>query len=107
MELISVNTVEWRRRFGGMETLLEQTSIRLLNLRTSVIGVRPDLTMKDFLPRPNTTLEEAQKGTRQVYSEDGFINCPIYERSRIPWESRFLGPRSLSNRTQPSGWNLG
>ena len=78
--------------FGGMETLLEQTSIRLLNLRTSVIGVRPDLTMKDFLPRPNTTLEEAQKGTRQVYSEDGFINCPIYERSRIPWESRFLGP---------------
>ena len=78
--------------FGGMEVLLEQTSIRLLNLRTSVIGVRPDLTLKNFLPRPDATLEEAQKGTRQVYSEDGFINCPIYERSRIPWESSFLGP---------------
>ena len=31
--------------FGGMEILLEQTSIRLLNLRTSVIGVRSDLTL--------------------------------------------------------------
>ena len=78
--------------FGGMETLLEQTPIRLLNLRTSVIGVRPDLTLKDFLPRPDTTLEEARKGARQVYAGGDFIDCPIYERSRIPWESSFLGP---------------
>ena len=78
--------------FSGLETLLENIPIRLLNLRTSVIGVRPDLALKDFLPVPETSLQDAQKGTRSVYVEDWFVECPIYERSKLPWEISFSGP---------------
>ena len=78
--------------FSGLETLLESIPIRLLNLRTSVIGMRPDLSLKDFIPNPKTTLQDAQKGTRSVYVEDRFVACPIYDRSLLPWGSDFSGP---------------
>ena len=78
--------------FGGLESLLEHVPIHLLNLRTSVIGIRPDLALKNFVPRASTTLKEAQKGSRRVYAEDGFIECPIYQRSLLPWGASFNGP---------------
>jgi N-methylhydantoinase A len=78
--------------FGGLESLLERLPVRLLNLRTSVIGIRPDLALKDFLTRSKTSLQDAKKGTRPVYVEDQFIECPIYERSLLPWGISFSGP---------------
>ena len=78
--------------FAGLGQLLERIPIRLLNLRTAVIGVRPSLALKDFLPRPTTTLDEAYKGTRSVYVADRFIECPTFERARLPWGERVDGP---------------
>ncbi len=78
--------------FGGLETLLERLPVRLLNLRTSVIGIRPNLSLKDFLTRPKTSLKEAQKGIRPVFVEDRFIECPVYERSLLPWGIHLSGP---------------
>ena len=78
--------------FSGLETLLESIPIRLLNLRTSVIGMRPGLSLKDFIPSPKTTLQDAQKGSRPVYVEDRFVTCSIYDRSLLPWGSEFSGP---------------
>jgi N-methylhydantoinase A len=78
--------------FGELDTLLDRIPIRLLNLRTSVIGIPPDLALKDFLPRPDTTLQDALKGARPVYVEDRFVKCPIYERSLLPWNASLSGP---------------
>ncbi len=78
--------------FAGLGRLLERIPIRLLNLRTAVIGVRPSLALKDFLPRPTTTLDEARKGTRPVYMAGRFVECPTYERARLPWGVQVAGP---------------
>ena len=78
--------------FAGLGQLLERIPIRLLNLRTAVIGVRPSLALKDFLPRPTTTLAEAYKGTRPVYVAERFVECPTYERARLPWGVQVAGP---------------
>ena len=48
--------------FAGLGQLLERIPIRLLNLRTAVIGVRPSLALKDFLPRPTTTTGRGPQG---------------------------------------------
>ena len=48
---ISVNMGRVDETFSGLETLLDSIPIRLLNLRTSVIGMRPDLSLKDFIPQ--------------------------------------------------------
>ncbi|MAG37148.1 MAG: hydantoin utilization protein A [Dehalococcoidia bacterium] len=78
--------------FAGLGELLESIPIRLLNLRTAVIGVRPSLALKDFLPRPTTSLRDAYKGTRSVYVDDRSVECSTYERARLPWGEQLSGP---------------
>ncbi|MSS71891.1 MAG: hydantoinase/oxoprolinase family protein [Candidatus Latescibacteria bacterium] len=78
--------------FGELEALLARIPMRLVNLRTAVIGVRPERALRDFVRRPETRLEEAFKGMRPVYLEDRFVECPTYERARLPWDARLSGP---------------
>ncbi len=79
-------------QFEGLEDLLARMPIRLMNLRTSVIGVRPDVLLKDRLPPPRATLQEASKGTRPVYAEGRFVECPTYERAALPRGVELTGP---------------
>ena len=78
--------------FSGLEELLAQIPIRLLNVRTAVIGVRTDVQLKDFVRAPETTQAEARKGERQVYVDDGFVTCPVYDRAKLPWGAVLSGP---------------
>ena len=78
--------------FGGLEELLAQIPIRLLNVRTAVIGVRTDVALKDFIRAPETTQAEARKEERQVYVDDGFVTCPVYDRANLPWGTVLSGP---------------
>jgi N-methylhydantoinase A len=78
--------------FGGLEDLLEQMPIRLLNLRTSVVGVRPDVVLKELLVRPETSVADAHLGDRSVYVGDGFSSVPTYARSKLPWGTTLRGP---------------
>ena len=79
-------------QFEGLEDLLARMPIRLMNLRTSVIGVRPDVLLKDRLPPPRASVEEASKGTRAVYADGGFVECPTYERAALPRGAELTGP---------------
>ena len=79
-------------QFEGLEDLLARMPIRLMNLRTSVIGVRPDVLLKDRLPQPRASVEEASKGTRAVYTDGGFVECPTYERAALPRGAELTGP---------------
>ena len=78
--------------FGGLEELLAQIPIRLLNLRTAVVGVRTDVALKDFVKAPETTLAAARKEERAVYVDDGFVTCPVYDRAKLPWDAVLPGP---------------
>lgn len=78
--------------FANLSQLLENIPISLLNVRTSVIGVRPNLAFKDFVHRPRTSLRDAYKGRRRVYADNRFIECATYERSQLPWGEQLSGP---------------
>lgn len=80
------------RGFGGLDALLDGIPVRLLNLRTTIIGVRKHRPLSSLLAPPETTLDQAFKRTRDVWIDDAFVPCPTYERSRIPWGSEFSGP---------------
>ena len=89
--------------FSGLEELLAQIPIRLLNLRTAVIGVRADVRLKDFISAPETTLAEARKEERSVYVEDGFTSCPVYDRAKLPWGAVLSGP-ALIEQSDTTIW---
>ena len=75
-----------------LDALLDGIPVRLLNLRTSVVGVRKRRALGSLLNPPTTALDQAYKGSRDVWIDDAFVRCPTYERSRIPWGSELTGP---------------
>ena len=79
-------------QFEGLQDLLERMPVRLMNLRTSVIGVRADILLKERLPDPRASLQEASKGTRAVYVGGRFVECPTYERAALPRGVELAGP---------------
>ena len=78
--------------FEGLGRLLEEIPIRLLSLRLAVIGVRPAISLSDFLQPPQNPLRDAFKGTRPVRVAGELIDCPTYERAKLPWGERLEGP---------------
>ncbi len=78
--------------FGGLEELLAQIPIRLLNLRTAVIGVRADVALKDYVKAPDSTVEAACKEERAVYADGEFVSCPVFDRAKLPWGTVLRGP---------------
>ena len=79
-------------QFEGLQDLLERMPVRLMNLRTSVIGVRSDILLRERLPEARTSLREALKGTRAVYVGGRFVECPTYERAALPRGAELAGP---------------
>ena len=78
--------------FRELELLLREVPIRLLSLRTSVIGRRRDQRLHELLKPPETDLQGAFFGRRRVWFAGHELDCPAYERSKIPWASEFQGP---------------
>lgn len=70
----------YRREYGR---ILENIPVRLVTLRTAVIGLRPRLDLRRFGPSGATSLQEALRETRPVYFEDRFYPTPIYDRSKL------------------------
>jgi len=79
-------------QFYGLDTLLDELPVRLMNLRTTVIGVRSDYAMKDLIPKPQNSLAEAVKGKRPVWAGGEWIECPTYERAALPYGAELNGP---------------
>ena len=66
--------------------------IRLLTLRTSVVGIRESIRSHPMGQAPDTSLKVALITERPVYFEGGFRDCPVYHRDDLPRESEFKGP---------------
>lgn len=64
----------------------------LMNVRTTVIGVREPVDMSIFRPNPNTTLAEARVGTRKARFDRRWYDATIYSREKLPATAEFAGP---------------
>jgi N-methylhydantoinase A len=79
----------YRAQYGDV---VGERAVRVVTLRTAVIGVRPTLQPRPQVAPPGATLEAARKEVRPVYFAEGFRDTPIYERTRLPADADFTGP---------------
>src|SRR5262249_25381451 len=75
--------------------LLEGIAMRVLNLRVAVIGRRPKLDLAGLAPKPGGSLAAAQRGTRRVYVDGGYVEAPVYARLDLPVGAVVPGPAIL------------
>jgi N-methylhydantoinase A len=71
---------------------------RLVNLRVTIVGVRPPLDLSRIVRashRP-TSMSDARLGQRKVWFEEGWLTTPVYDRTKIPLGSSFVGPAIIN-----------
>ena len=76
-------------------TPLSGIPIRVLNLRVSVIGVRPNFDLHLLAPDNQGTIDTAVRGARPVWFDGGWTEATIYERLRLPVGAEIKGPALL------------
>ena len=69
--------------------------MRVLNLRVSVIGVRPNFDLHLLAPDDEGTIEASVRGTRPVWVDGGWTEATIYERLHLPVGAEIKGPALL------------
>ena len=82
----------YRKTYGRV---LEGIGVRLLSLRTAVIGIRPKFDLAILGPAPDATLEAARRGSRRVWWEGGWHETAIYDRIALPVGATVEGPAIL------------
>ena len=75
--------------------LLDGIGVRLLSLRTTVIGVRPKFDLGVLGPGEGATLEAARTGARRVWWEGGWHETATYDRIALPVDAVIPGPAIL------------
>jgi len=86
----------YRDRYG---IDLSTTRPRLINLRTRVDGRRPASGFERAAAEERdrgATLADARYGSREVWFAEGWYECPLYDRRRVPIGAAFDGPAVLT-----------
>ena len=66
--------------------------VRLLTLRTTVIGRRPRLDLSIFAPPEDATLASAELGRRPVWVGGAWHDTPVLDRLALPAGAALSGP---------------
>ncbi len=74
--------------------LLDGMAIRILSLRTAVIGRRPKFDLAALAPTGGS-LADAALGKREVWIDGGWQTTRIYDRLALPVGARIAGPAIL------------
>lgn len=80
--------------FERFRVALPEIRANLVNLNTSVIGVRPAVDLSRLID-PNgraATLAEARRTVRPVWFDGTWIDTPVYDRARMPLGAELSGP---------------
>jgi len=64
----------------------------LVNVRTTVIGVRERIDLSLLRPQVTTDVNEARTGRRKVYFNGEWVETDIYRRDLLPAGAQFEGP---------------
>ncbi|REC58435.1 hydantoinase/oxoprolinase family protein [Rhodosalinus sediminis] len=81
----------YRELYGRLLT----SPIRVLNLRTAVIGKRPKFDLATLAPDPGARVETAAKGARPVYAQGAWHEARVFDRLALPVGARIDGPAVL------------
>jgi N-methylhydantoinase A len=76
---------------ASFSRLLPGIPVRIVNLRTTAIGVRPRFDLAALGPREGS-LEEAARGNRRVWFDGGWHATKIWDRLSLPAGARLAGP---------------
>jgi len=73
---------------------LDEIRPKLVNINTSVIGVRPPLDLSLLIDPAGRQANEtdALTGSRPVFFDTDWVETPIYARERLPIDAAFSGP---------------
>ncbi len=73
---------------------LDEIRPKLVNINTSVIGVRPPLDLSLLIDPAGrqANVTDALTGSRPVFFDTDWIETPIYARERLPIDAAFNGP---------------
>ena len=75
--------------------LLHNIGMRILNLRVTVIGLRPKFDLSILCPSSDCSVEKAKIDFRQVWFEGKWWQTDIYNRLDLPEEQVVPGPALL------------
>ncbi|MGI9354574.1 MAG: hydantoinase/oxoprolinase family protein [Rhizobiaceae bacterium] len=80
--------------FKRFRVELAEIRANLVNVNTSVVGVRGELDLSSLIdPRDRKTeLRDARTGSREVYFADGWHDTPVYWREHLPSAFSIEGP---------------
>ena len=76
---------------GAFGRLLPGVPVRILNLRTAVIGLRPKIDLLSMAPAPDATLAAAARGMRRIWF-GGWQETPVLDRLLLPAGCTVPGP---------------
>jgi N-methylhydantoinase A len=77
---------------------LSEHAVRLVNLRTSVIGLVDPMDLKRTIANTETAqnIDAARIGERDVWFDGDWHATPIYQRQQLPLGAIFEGPAILN-----------
>jgi len=82
----------YRRTYGR---LLDDIGVRILSLRTAVIGRRPKFDLTALRPTATGPVEDTVTSERQVWVDGGWRATRIHDRLALPVGARVPGPAIL------------
>ena len=75
--------------------VLEGIAVRILSLRTAVIGRRRKFDLESLKPTADATTETARTGERAVWLDGDWRTAAIFDRLALPIGARLEGPAIL------------
>lgn len=82
----------YRREYGRV---LDGIPCRVMNLRVSVVGHRPNFDLSVLAPSEDASIEKAERSGRQVYVQGGWHDARVYDRLSLPVGAVVPGPAIL------------
>ncbi|CDX53813.1 N-methylhydantoinase A (Mikimopine-lactam hydrogenase) [Mesorhizobium plurifarium] len=83
--------------FARFKVELPEIRANLVNLNTSVTGVRPQIDLSRLIDPAGraATLEEARREIRPVWHSGAWHDTPVYAREKLPLDATIEGPAIL------------
>ncbi|TPI54948.1 hydantoinase/oxoprolinase family protein [Mesorhizobium sp. B3-1-7] len=83
--------------FSRFKVELPEIRANLVNLNTSVTGVRPQIDLSRLIDPAGraATLEEARREIRPVWYDGRWYDTPVYAREKLPLDAVIEGPAIL------------
>jgi N-methylhydantoinase A len=81
--------------YQGLYGRLLRNAVRVLNLRSTVIGARPKFDLSTLAPADETSVAAAAKGLRPVYAGGAWHQAQVHDRLALPVDALIDGPAVL------------